>query len=109
MSKDTKVGILLAALSITVFGGLSWAYYAKSEEAPKAAVVKAVMYEFEYDLTTLEIKHAQVVGGWPSDEACKDAMPKVLAMATPGLEPNTQMELQCSTVHSHPAQEDPKS
>jgi hypothetical protein len=72
----------------------------KADVPVKPASVQAVMYEFTYNTQTRAITHAQVVGGYPSVDECRDAMPKVVAMGSPQLELGEQMQLQCSGIKS---------
>lgn len=60
--------------------------------------VHAVMYEFTYDTTTLAITHAQVVGGYPSVDECREQMPRVMATGEPQVGEGEQMQLQCSGI-----------
>jgi len=50
------------------------------DEPAKPTTVQAVMYEFTYDAQTLAITHAQVIGGYPSVDECRAAMPRVAAV-----------------------------
>ena len=60
--------------------------------------VHAVMYEFTYDGQTLAITHAQVVGGFPSVDECRQNMSKVGVYATAQLAEGEQLQLQCSGI-----------
>jgi len=71
----------------------------------KPDAVQAVMYEFTYNAQTLVITHAQVVGGFPSLDLCREAMPRVAATGSPQLDPGEQMQLQCSGIRSPGAEE----
>jgi hypothetical protein len=77
------------------------------EEPEKSNTVQAVMYEFTYNLQTLAITHAQVIGGYPSVDECRAAMPKVAAMGSPRLEAAEQMQLQCSGIRAPDGSETP--
>jgi hypothetical protein len=65
------------------------------------------MYEFTYNAQTLAITHAQVIGGYPSVDECREAMPKVVAMGSSQLESGEQMQLQCSGIRSPDGVETP--
>ena len=60
--------------------------------------VKAIMYEFTYIEATGIIDHAQVIGGYPSVDACEEAMAKVYGIGSVGLDPGEQMQLECSGI-----------
>jgi len=66
------------------------------------------MYEFTYNATTLTITHAQVIGGYPSVDECREAMPRVVALGGPNLDQGEKMQLQCSGIRV-PAAEDSDS
>jgi hypothetical protein len=67
---------------------------------PDPTIVQAVMYEFTYNAQTLAITHAQVIGGYPSVDDCRAAMPRVAAVGSPQLDAGEQMQLQCSGIRS---------
>jgi len=69
--------------------------------------VQAVMYEFTYNAQTLAITHAQVIGGYPSVDACREAMPRVVALGAPQLDSGEQMQLQCSGIRAPDGAETP--
>jgi hypothetical protein len=69
--------------------------------------VQAVMYEFTYRPDTLSITHAQVIGGYPSVDECREAMPRVAAMGAAQLEAGELMQLQCSGIRVPDPSEDP--
>jgi hypothetical protein len=77
------------------------------DEPVKSNTVQAVMYEFTYNTQTLAITHAQVIGGYPSVDECREAMPKVVAMGSSQLESGEQMQLQCSGIRSPDGVETP--
>ena len=77
------------------------------EEPVKADSVQAVMYEFTYNAQTLVITHAQVIGGFPSVDLCREAMPKVAATGSLQLEAGEQMQLQCSGIREPGSGETP--
>jgi hypothetical protein len=77
------------------------------DEPAKSDTVQAVMYEFTYNLQTLAITHAQVVGGYPSVDECRAAMPKIVTMGSPHLEAGEQMQLQCSGIRAPDGTETP--
>lgn len=70
------------------------------DEPAKPNTVQAVMYEFTYNPETLAITHAQVIGGFPSVDECREAMSKVGAMASAQLESGEKLQLQCSGIRS---------
>jgi hypothetical protein len=74
--------------------------------AESAKEVRAVMYEFTYDAESLIITHAQVVGGYPSVDACKEAMARVSALGNAQAEPGEKIQLECSGIRE--VQPDPK-
>jgi hypothetical protein len=76
-------------------------------EPAKSNTVQAVMYEFTYNAQTLAITHAQVIGGYPSVDECREAMPKVVAMGSPQLDSGEQMQLQCSGIRAPDGTEPP--
>ena len=80
---------------------------ASSDEPAKTNTVQAVMYEFTYNAQTLAITHAQVIGGYPSVDECREAMPKVAATGSPQLHSGEQMQLQCSGIRSPDGVETP--
>jgi len=71
---------------------------AQSEVPPAGVEIHAVMYEFTYELRSLVITHAQVVGGYASVELCRQAMPAVLATVAPQLGAQERARLQCSGI-----------
>lgn len=77
------------------------------DEPATSNTVQAVMYEFSYNTQTLAITHAQVIGGYPSVDKCREAMLKVVAMGLPKLESGEQMQLQCSGIRSPDSAETP--
>jgi hypothetical protein len=77
------------------------------DEPAKSTTVQAVMYEFTYNPETLAITHAQVIGGFPSVDECRQAMPGVVAMASPQLESSEKLQLQCSGIRSPNGSETP--
>jgi hypothetical protein len=79
------------------------------DEPVKADSVQAVMYEFTYNAQTLVITHAQVVGGFPSVDLCREAMPRVAATGSVQLDAGEQMQLQCSGIRAPGASEPPAS
>jgi hypothetical protein len=56
------------------------------------------MYELTYNSQTLAITHAQVIGAYPSVDKCREAIPKVVAIASSQLDANERMQLQCSGI-----------
>jgi hypothetical protein len=60
--------------------------------------IRAVMYEFTYNQQTLQITHAQVVGGYPSVDACREAMPRVSAVGGAQLDTDEKIQLECSGI-----------
>jgi hypothetical protein len=81
--------------------------FAFGAEPAKSSTVQAVMYEFTYNAQTLAITHAQVIGGYPSVDECREAMPKVVAMGSPQLDSGEQMQLQCSGIRAPSGSEPP--
>ena len=79
------------------------------DEPVKVDSVQAVMYEFTYNAQTLVITHAQVIGGFPSVDLCREAMPRVAATGSVQLDAGEQMQLQCSGIRSPGATEPPAS
>jgi hypothetical protein len=79
----------------------------KADVPMKLASIQAIMYEFTYDTQTRAITHAQVIGGYPSVDDCREAMPKVVAMGSPQLGSGEQMQLQCSGIRSSDGSEMP--
>jgi hypothetical protein len=77
------------------------------DEPAKPTTVQAVMYEFTYDAQTLAITHAQVIGGYPSVDECRAAMPRVAAVGSPQLDSGELMQLQCSGIRSPNGSESP--
>jgi hypothetical protein len=71
-----------------------------SDEPAKPTTVQAVMYEFTYNAQTLAITHAQVIGGYPSVDECREALPRVAAMGSVQLDSGELMQLQCSGIRS---------
>jgi hypothetical protein len=69
-------------------------------EAQKSDAIQAVMYEFTYNAQTLAITHAQVIGGCPSVDQCREALPKVAATGSLQLDSGELMQLQCSGIRS---------
>jgi hypothetical protein len=65
-----------------------------------ADTVQAVMYAFTYNAQTLAITHAQVIGGFPSVDQCREAMPRVAATGSLQLDSGEQMQLQCSGIRA---------
>jgi hypothetical protein len=76
-------------------------------EPEKSDAAQAVMYELTYNSQTLVITHAQVIGAYPSVDKCREAMPKVVAMASSQLDSNERMQLQCSGIRSPDGVENP--
>ncbi|HXW74585.1 MAG TPA: hypothetical protein VEK10_07205 [Steroidobacteraceae bacterium] len=58
--------------------------------------VHAVMYALIYDVQSLEITHAQVVGGYRNLDVCRKAMPSVVAASSSQLKSNERLRLDCS-------------
>ena len=56
-----------------------------------------MLVEMDYDAGGA-IRHAEVLGGYASLDACRDAMPKVMAIAVPRLEKGLTPQLECSGV-----------
>jgi len=79
----------------------------RAEVPAKPVSIQAVMYEFTYNAQTRAITHAQVIGGYPSVDDCRDAMPKVATMGIPQLESGEQMQLQCSGIKASDGPEMP--
>jgi hypothetical protein len=77
------------------------------DEPAKPAPVQAVMYEFTYNAQTLAITHAQVIGGYPSVDECREALPRVAAMGSSQLDSGELMQLQCSGIRSPNGNESP--
>jgi hypothetical protein len=75
------------------------------QERAKSAV-HAIMYEFTYDMQTLAITHAGVVGGYPSVDECRQNMSKVGVYATAQLDKGEQLQLQCSGIKEPMPSED---
>lgn len=75
-----------------------------SAEGPR---VQAVMYEFTYRPAEMTITHAQVIGGFPTVEECRETMPRVYAMGATQLEAGEQMQLQCSGIRAPDPSADP--
>jgi hypothetical protein len=73
-------------------------------EPDRPGSIQAVMYAFTYNAQTLAITHAQVIGGFPSVDQCREAMPKVAATGALQLDSGEQMQLQCSGIRA-PADE----
>ena len=71
---------------------------APAEEPSASGAVHAVMYEYTYELGSLVITHAQVVGGYGSVDLCRKAMPAVLATVAPQLGAQERARLQCSGI-----------
>ena len=76
-------------------------------EPAASNTVQAVMYEFTYNAQTLAITHAQVIGGYPSVDACREAMPRVVALGSPQLDSGEQIQLQCSGIRAPDGAEAP--
>jgi hypothetical protein len=70
----------------------------ESPETQAQHAVHAVMYAFSYDIQTLAITHAQVIGGYPSVDDCRHNMVKVSVAATDQLATGEQLQLQCSGI-----------
>jgi hypothetical protein len=96
--KSTLLALCACLLCVTAASG-----------APPQVTVHAVMFELTYNAQTLEVTHAQVVGGYPSVDACKEAMPKVVAVGAPQLDQGEQMQLECSGIRSGTELESPPS
>jgi hypothetical protein len=94
MTGDFKVKILalLALLPLTAL----------------ADDIRAVMFEFTYNEHTMLITHAQAIGGFPSVDACQEAMPKVYGAGSVQLDPGERMQLECSGIKERLADETPK-
>jgi hypothetical protein len=69
-------------------------------ESQTSDAIQAVMYEFTYNAQTLAITHAQVIGGYPSVDQCREAMPGVAASGSLQLGSDELMQLQCSGIRS---------
>jgi hypothetical protein len=69
-------------------------------EPEKPTSVQAIMYAFTYNAQTLAITHAQVIGGYPSVDLCRQAMPKVAATGSLQLDADEEMQLQCSGIRA---------
>ena len=80
-----------APLTLTLFAVSSMCYAQDPE-------TKAVMYEFSYIEASMTIVHAQVIGGYPSVDACQEAMPKVMGVITPQLNEGERVQLQGSGI-----------
>jgi hypothetical protein len=78
-------------------------------EPEKPTSVQAVMYAFTYNAQTLAITHAQVIGGYPSVDSCRQAMPKVAATGSLQLDAGEEMQLQCSGIHAPGGEDAPAS
>lgn len=78
-------------------------------EPELANSIQAVMYAFTYNAQTLAITHAQVIGGFPSVDQCRQAMPKVAARGSLQLDSGEQMQLQCSGIRAPGGDEAPAS
>lgn len=65
------------------------------------------MYAFTYDAQTLAITHAQVIGGYPSVDRCREAMPKVAAAGSLQLGSGEHLQLQCSGIRAPGGDETP--
>ena len=78
-------------------------------EPQKPTGVQAVMYAFTYNPQTLAITHAQVIGGYPSVDLCRQAMPKVAATGSLQLDAGEQMQLQCSGIRAPGGEDTPAS
>lgn len=59
--------------------------------------VHAVMFELEYDMRG-NIRHAQALGGYPSLEACRSAMPRAFGEINAQLAPGLTPQLLCSSI-----------
>jgi len=64
--------------------------------APAEPGVYAVMYALIFDARSLEITHAQVIGGYHSLEVCRKAMPSVVSASSSQLKSNERLRLDCS-------------
>jgi len=69
--------------------------------------VRAIMYEFTYIESTGVISHAQVIGGFPSVDACEEAMAKVYGIGSVGLDAGEKMQLECSGIREEPDKPEP--
>jgi hypothetical protein len=69
-------------------------------ESETSDAIQAVMYEFTYNAQTLAITHAQVIGGYPSVDQCREAMPRVAANGSLQLGSGELMQLQCSGIRT---------
>jgi len=78
-------------------------------EPEKPTTVQAVMYASTYNAQTLAITHAQVIGGYPSVDLCRQAMPKVAATGSLQLDAGEEMQLQCSGIRAPGGEDAPAS
>jgi hypothetical protein len=78
-------------------------------EPEKPIAVQAIMYAFTYNAQTLAITHAQVIGGYPSVDLCRQAMPKVAVTGSLQLDAGEEMQLQCSGIRAPGGADTPAS
>jgi hypothetical protein len=83
----------------TLLVALAFSTVAMADDA-----VRAIMYEFTYIESTGVISHAQVIGGFPSVDACEEAMAKVYGIGSVGLDAGEKMQLQCSGIREQAAE-----
>jgi hypothetical protein len=65
---------------------------------PEYVPTHAVMYEMDYT-ADFDIRHAQALGGFPTMEQCRSAMPATMTDVVTKLEPGLTPQLMCSGIH----------
>jgi len=94
--------LTVRTLASIVIGGYTLSAMAIAEETTS---LQAVMYALTFDAHTLNIRHAQVIGGYPSLAGCREAMARVRSLAAAQLKSDERLQLQCSGVRA--ADEEP--
>ena len=59
--------------------------------------VRALMIEYEYDALGF-IRHAQIIGGYPTGDKCKNSMPAISAAIVPQLAAGLKLKLWCTSI-----------
>jgi hypothetical protein len=95
-SSVLKPFLIGAAIGLLLGLGLVQCAFA-DEPNSENTVVKAVMFEIEYDAEG-NIRHAQAIGGYPSAEACVGALPSVLALAMGKVDKGLIPQVFCTSV-----------
>ena len=63
-------------------------------------MIHAVLFLLTFNSQTLEITHAQVIGGYPTLEDCRGKLSAAMAMIAPELTAGELPQLECSTVQT---------